>query len=572
MRETNRLAVVLRQYLDRPSFTADRLAKLSGLPKPTIVNWLDGWVRKPRQWQDLIKAAIALDLDEADATALLQSAGYPSIEELLTRGGSEKDQALLEPWAEAARLRKQAQAQAKSLWSIGPAAMAAAKHQLAALPLETLPSPAPLPAGSRMPLRRNPLFVGRERDLLMLARALRGGATPVISQAETAAATGLGGIGKTQLAVELVHRYGQYFAGGVFWLSFADAESVPAEVAVCGGPGYLDLRPNFDALSLQEQVELVLAAWRSPLPRLLVFDNCEEEPLLARWRPTTGGCFVLVTSRRAVWDPALGVNTLSLDVLDRASSVELLRKHASVAEIESSALVAIAEELGDLPLALHLAGTYLSRYRQVLASLDYLAQLQNNDLLQHPSLQSQGITISPTEHVQHVGRTFALSLNRLDHTDATDHIARKVLIRATFLAPGELIPRSLLFSASARGSVAGDDLIRADAVSRLVSLGLIDTAIDGSLRMHRLVAMFVRAHIDDADARTDVEQTLIDVAGAFNGANDIVSMRALQPHLKYVTDAALDRSDYRAAQLCRELGYYLWRTNDWTKAHRYLVS
>jgi hypothetical protein len=52
---------------------------------------------------------------------------------------------------------------------VAPETLAAAEWQLAALPLDTIPDPALLPPGSRMPLRRNPLFVGREADLRMLA-------------------------------------------------------------------------------------------------------------------------------------------------------------------------------------------------------------------------------------------------------------------------------------------------------------------------------------------------------------------------------------------------------------------
>src|SRR5438046_251156 len=52
-----------------------------------------------------------------------------------------------------------------------------ALHRLAALPLDTIPDPAPLPAGSRMPLRRNPLFVGRAADLQHLAATVKGGGT-----------------------------------------------------------------------------------------------------------------------------------------------------------------------------------------------------------------------------------------------------------------------------------------------------------------------------------------------------------------------------------------------------------
>jgi hypothetical protein len=89
-------------------------------------------------------------------------------------------------------------------------------------------------------------------DLMALAKALKGDQTVAITQMHTAATTGWGGVGKTQLAVEFVHRYGQYFAGGVFWLNFADAAGVPGEVALCGGAGTLDLRPDYGALKISD--------------------------------------------------------------------------------------------------------------------------------------------------------------------------------------------------------------------------------------------------------------------------------------------------------------------------------
>jgi len=210
---------------------------------------------------------------------------------------------------------------------VDDATLAAAHALLAALPLDSLPDHAPLPAGSRMAHGRNPLFVGRAGDMKQLAAALKGGGVAAIGQ--IAAATGLGGIGKTQLAIEFAHRYGQYFAGGVFWLSLADPANAPTEVALCGGAGGMDLRADFGGLKFDEQLAAVMSAWQSPLPRLLIFDNCEDEALLARWRPPTGGCRVLVTSRRDVWDAALGVQALALDVLPREESVALLRKFRS---------------------------------------------------------------------------------------------------------------------------------------------------------------------------------------------------------------------------------------------------
>jgi hypothetical protein len=112
-----------------------------------------------------------------------------------------------------------------------PQQLAAATKRLQELPLDVIPAPAPLPIGSHMPLARNALFVGREADLKALAGALKAGETAAVGQ--IAAATGLGGIGKTQLTSEFVHRYGQYFQVRVFWLSFADPEAVAAEITTC---------------------------------------------------------------------------------------------------------------------------------------------------------------------------------------------------------------------------------------------------------------------------------------------------------------------------------------------------
>ncbi len=286
---------------------------------------------------------------------------------------------------------------------------------LAQLPLDHIPHPAPLPPGSRMPFSQNPLFVGREDDLKALAKTLKGGGTAAIGQIQIAAATGLGGIGKTQLASEFVHRYGQYFAAGIYWLSFANPAAIPADIAACA--------PLTEtSLELETQVRRVLAAWQSPLPRLLIFDNCEDETLLNQWRPPSGGSRVLVTSRRSSWDATMGVETLTLGVLTRTESITLLHNHQP--DLEQDEAEAIAAELGDLPLALHLAGSFLARYRYAVTATTYLKQLQDQSLLDHASLQGRGTTYSPTGHKLHVARTFALSYEeRLDTADETDALA-----------------------------------------------------------------------------------------------------------------------------------------------------
>lgn len=285
-----------------------------------------------------------------------------------------------------------------------------AQQKFSELSLDTIPEIATLPHGSRMPISPNPHFVGRMDRLQALARALKGNESVVISQVETAAATGMGGIGKTQLASEFVHRYGQYFAGGVFWLSFANANTVPTEIADCIGIVGLEIHLTLSNLLLDDRVRLVYSAWQSSLPRLLVFDGCEDEQLFDKWRPHTGGCRILITSLRPNWPSEFGMKVLPLDHLNRGASTELLCKYREDLVADDPTLDAIADQLGDLPLALHLAGSYLQRYRynSLGEPQAYLARLRQGTPLRHPSLQTNGVT-PITKHIQDVERTFALA-------------------------------------------------------------------------------------------------------------------------------------------------------------------
>jgi tetratricopeptide (TPR) repeat protein len=443
---------------------------------------------------------------------------------------------------------------------------------LPVLPRAYIPDPAPLPTGSRMLMARNELFVGREHQLHELAEALQVHGTAAIGQ--LASVTGLGGIGKTQLAAEFVHRYGQFFTAGVFWLGFADPASVPAEIALCGGPEHLNLWSIEGAPDFDTQVATIRRIFAGPEPRLLVFDNCEDERLLTQWRPKTGGGRVLVTSRRSTFSAHLGVRTLPLDVLARNESLALLRALShnqpfAVADAES--LDAICAELGDLPLALHLAGSFLARYRPVVTPVAYLAQLRSPALLDHPSLQGRGAESSPTNHELHVGKTFSLSWDRLDPTTTVDATARDLLQRAACLAPGELILHEMLVATL--GAPQGQldaTLTRADALRRLLDLGLLETPEPGTCRIHRLVAEFARQTGNGLTAaRAAVERTLLYAASRVNASGYPVQLLPWQPHMRAVTDAARAREDEQAARLCAALGDHLRAVGDYRAARPY---
>ncbi len=450
-----------------------------------------------------------------------------------------------------------------------------------------------LAKGSYIPYDSNPHFVGRDPLLRALAATLHGGERVALGQ--RAATTGLGGIGKTSVAAEFVHHYGACFAGGVFWLSFADPAAVPSEVAACGREGRLALHPTFDDLQREEQVRLVRTAWQETTPRLLIFDNCDDPAMVQHWIPTSGGCRVLITSRRQSWPSTLRTHMYHLEVLDRAASVTLLRHLAprlSVAEAQTLAAV-----LGDFPLALQLAGGFLARYTQVTLS-SYLEELNHDTMLEHPTFQGEGVVISPTAHDMHVGRTFAASYGRLNQTSVINALARQILACVACMAPGEPIPATLLLDALNRPV---DDLDGEDALRRLGDLGFLTTGKNDTVWAHRLVHMYLRTVAPLETVQTAVAQVLIDRGIAINIAGYPGAMEPLLAHLYWRlqqfaphvaasvdvqqlamapgradqqpahdgTSEPIADSDITNSALCRVLGEYLWRASLIPESHHW---
>ncbi|MBK7219475.1 MAG: hypothetical protein IPH95_21050 [Candidatus Promineofilum sp.] len=347
-----------------------------------------------------------------------------------------------------------------------------------------------LPPGSRVPYDPNPLFTGREDELRALAHDLLyapAGAPVVI-------ATGIGGIGKTQLAVEFTHRYGCFFAGGVQWVSLADGDpaAVAREVAECGAVMKLWTAAEEKELAIAERVQRTQRQWQGTEPRLLVFDNCDGHGrqaawrLLDEWRPVGGGARVLVTSRSDVW-PA-GFAALGVPALPRPDSIVLLREYLTKGKEKRQEsdvdLDKVAGVLGDLPLALTLAGSYLAAYPGIPVAA-YLQRLAGTDVLEVLGPREENAPYAWTKHDLDVARTFRVSLDRLQPDEsATDAAARRLLAGAACLVPGEPFPRELLLGMLAES----DDLHRPeDALRRLLALGLLERAGEGRLRLHRLL-------------------------------------------------------------------------------------
>ena len=435
----------------------------------------------------------------------------------------------------------------------------------------TLPHPAPLPPSSLVPFRRYDRFVGRERDLLRIAASLLN--QPVSSTPPVVILHGMGGVGKTQIAVEFAFRFGRFFES-VHWISFANPDDVLDGVAATGSERGLRLFRADEGLSLREQADRVCQSWQKSAERLLIFDNCEAVDLLTTWLPVTGGCRILVTSRRAEWSPTLNATLLPLEPLSRQHSIVLLKQLAS--SLTPDTADGIASEVGDLPLALHLAGSFLHRYRTV-APITYLNQLRDYNLIGHPSLQGRGVSLSPTQHALSVSRTFQISYEQLNSADPTDQLALRLLIRIACCAPSKPLPqfflRLLVYPAAPADDLLAE-LNTTDALARLLSFGFVAVKQNENVVMHRLIAEFVLAQSTQstADARNNVAATMRDLLQAqLRDAGELHRLPIPVGHIQHVVETGVVVNSPAAAALATIWAKYFLENDMGQRAQDYLA-
>eukprot|EP00588_Corethron_pennatum_P012599 CAMPEP_0194276572 /NCGR_PEP_ID=MMETSP0169-20130528/9126_1 /TAXON_ID=218684 /ORGANISM="Corethron pennatum, Strain L29A3" /LENGTH=1199 /DNA_ID=CAMNT_0039020315 /DNA_START=42 /DNA_END=3641 /DNA_ORIENTATION=+ len=210
--------------------------------------------------------------------------------------------------------------------------------------------------------RRNTVFTGREEELGQIHSRLT--TTPAGQHLRngigTLEVTGMGGVGKTQICTEYCYRYFPLYYGLVIWLSAQSAETV----AAC----YRQLMSDTTGMDVQDKdtdevvAEVKARLFRSKVPWLLVFDNLEDRSLLEKFVPHGGSCgHVLVTTNRLV-DTNPGSATMMLGCFNPSESVDFLERSANICGAGNiSAANKLANQLGHLPLALSMAGSYMQR-------------------------------------------------------------------------------------------------------------------------------------------------------------------------------------------------------------------
>ncbi len=403
--------------------------------------------------------------------------------------------------------------------------------------------PGSLPAIWHVPHNRNPNFTGRAKLLADLREALTSRQPGVLTQV----LSGMGGVGKTQLAVEYAYRHaGDYSL--VWWVRAEE----PAQLA--GDYARLAVELDLPQKAAPEQKVAIQAARRRLADLtswLLIFDNALDPAEVREYVPQGGSGHVLVTSRNPNWLSLAA--PVAVKVLDRDESVRFLLKRTR--QQDQAAAGAVADALGNLPLALEHAGAYVEATGSSLSG--YL------DLFR--AHQTALFTSAPTPLDYHatVTATWQISLGQVRKASAA---AADLMNLCAFIAPDD-IPKELLSQgaqhlpeplAAAIADIGDFD----KAIAALRRYSLIEVDRD-ALSVHRLVQAVVRNRLSEDDRKAWIAAAVRLVNGAFPFESDDVrtwpQSSRLLPHALAAAGFAepLKVAPEAAGRVLNQAGMYL---------------
>ncbi|GAA1753989.1 FxSxx-COOH system tetratricopeptide repeat protein [Luedemannella helvata] len=397
---------------------------------------------------------------------------------------------------------------------------------------------------------RNTGFVGRDTAMERLRERLNSST----AQTGPAVLQGIGGVGKTQIAVEYLHRFAADY-DVVWWISAEQPALILTELANLAQELELPVAERLD-----DQVGAVLEALRLGRPSarwLLVFDNNDDPEQLRPFIPIGGGDVIITTPgqewSREAW-------TLDVNVFERSESVSLLMNRVvGLAEPDAEE---IAEKLGDLPLAVEQAASWLAA--TAMSARGYLDLLDQ----QLPKILNEP---PPPGYRHAAAETWRLSQERLRQSSrAAAHLTEL----CAFFGP-EPIPTRLIDSPGMAALLAADDpnlrdsLVRGSLIREITRFGLVrvDPAIH-ALRMHRLVQSVLRNDLSESERVSRQRQVHVilaaDTRGEPDDSKNWPTYQGLLPHLE--PSGALDTDDSDVQQFVIDMIRYLRYRGDLSSA------
>jgi len=417
-----------------------------------------------------------------------------------------------------------------------------------------------------VPYRRSLFFTGRE-DILTQLRDAFTSDTATIALAQPQAISGLGGIGKTQTAIEYAYRYRDSYQA-VFWVRAESPDLLVSDYSTLATLLTLPERNEQD----QSQITSAVIRWFDTHDSwLLILDNADELDAVSEYIPSAGKGHILLTTRaQAVGTLAqrIDIDKLSLDdgVTLLLRRIKRLRGNATLESVPTSLrqqAQAIVEAVDCLPLALDQAGAYIEETSCSLSDYLKFYKTRRTKLLRMRGRDVGG-------HPEPVAATWSLAFENIERANPA---AADLLRLCAFLHP-DAIPESMIVEGASElgptlGPIAADELDLNEAIGQLLRYSLVKRDADENvLNMHRLVQAVVRDGMKDDDERVWAER----MVKMMNKVFPIVEFKYWDICQRYLPHAQLCYEliqqwhivSIEAGRLLNNLGDYLQERGNYT--------
>lgn len=390
--------------------------------------------------------------------------------------------------------------------------------------------PGALPKVWNLP-RPNPNFTGREQILRNLRASLIEAKSTALTQQ---ALHGLGGIGKSQLAIEYAYRYNTSY-DYVWWIRAEEETSLVTDITNLAKDVNL---PEKDAEEQYVIIQAMLRWLNIHNGWLLIFDNAKNVISIRNYLPNASSGHVLVTSRYPDWT-TIG-KSINIDVWQRDESINFITKRTG--NDDKTAADKIAEVLGDLPLALEQAGAYIKTKKKSFTEYLHDFQSRRKELWKREK-KLWDEQKKQSEYPDTVATTWAMAFEAIKEIV----LAKDLLLLCSIAAP-DVIPKSLIKRAleyvegSDSNPVAIDSFDLDDAIAALCSYSLI-TSNTATFSIHRLVQTVAMDLVENEEAARNQSIMLKALSQEFpNEGYESPSCwfecEQLLPHAEKLTDEA----------------------------------
>lgn len=397
--------------------------------------------------------------------------------------------------------------------------------------LESVFNPSVSPSSSTpsgiwsLPYPRNPFFTGREPLLKTIYEHF------TITHETKQALSGLGGAGKTQIAIEYAYRHREAYRF-ILWIRAASRNTIVTDFVSVAESLHL---PEWYTHDQRRIIGAVKQWFAHHMGWLLIFDNVDNVDMINDFLPTGDTGHILLTTRiQAVGRIAY---TLTVENMEREEGTLLLLRRARLIELDDPLMQislhtqaqAIVQKMDGLPLALEQAGAYIEETGCSLTHYLALYQERRTDILKW-----RGAVTAQYSYT--VDTTWSLSFQRVQEASAA---AAELLRLCAFLHP-DAIPVSMIIQGATKLSrilqpVAQDTFALDTAIGELRRYSLVKRDVEKDvLSIHRLVQVVIRDGMSQKMQKVWAERVIRLVNHTFPDPQQLTDWPQCQAHIPHV--------------------------------------